>query len=98
LVAAFIALPSSAKAYSWWSGWDSYAECTDYYAKNPPSMEGISRTLDQEVGYLCAGIRAKEAQKRREQEAMFRMIVLSCQASSVTYAQTAACVALVTGQ
>ena len=29
-------LPSSAKGYSWWSGWDSYAECMDYYTKNPP--------------------------------------------------------------
>jgi hypothetical protein len=48
LVAAtvHVSIASSAKAYSWWSGWDSYAECMDYYTKNPPDP----------TGYSCAGV------------------------------------------
>jgi hypothetical protein len=40
LIAALIALPSTAKAWHYsLNGWDfdSYAECMDYHTKNPPT-------------------------------------------------------------
>jgi hypothetical protein len=46
---------------------------------------------------MCAGIKAKQEAKAREKAKEFRIIVLSCQASSVTEEQVAACVALATG-
>jgi hypothetical protein len=87
---AFIALPSTAKAYSWWSGWDSYAECKDYYTKNPPTAGCVwngggaqcypASTAEQ----MCADKKAEENEKRREQEKTYRIIVLSCRADSVS--------------
>jgi hypothetical protein len=41
LLAAIIAAPSTANAWSWWSGWESYAECTDYYTKNPVTVQSF---------------------------------------------------------
>jgi hypothetical protein len=104
LMAAFIALPTSAKAYSWWSGWDSYAECMDYYAKNPPNTDCYAHGADGQCyrAYTaeerCASKKAEEDEKRREQAKMMRTLVLSCRAASVSDAQFAACVALATGR
>jgi hypothetical protein len=92
---------SSAKAYSWWSGWDSYAECTGYYVKNLPSLEGVEVNvinLAQEIERRCRDIKAKEDQKLHEQEETRRLIILGCRAGSVSYDQFAACVVLATGQ
>jgi hypothetical protein len=104
LIAAFIALPSSAKAYSWWSGWDSSAECLDYYTKNPSTAGCIwngagahchpAYTPEQ----MCEAKKAEEDEKRRAQAELNRVLVLSCRAESITYAQFAACVALATGR
>jgi hypothetical protein len=91
LIAAFIALPSTAKAYSWWSGsWDSYGECTDYYTKNPAKKHTPEET--------CRYYKALEDEKLRNQQEINRVIVLSCAAESVTNSQFAACVALATGR
>ena len=104
LIAAFIALPSTAKAYSWWSGWDSSAECKDYYTKNPPTAGCVwngggaqcypAYTPEQ----MCEAKKAEEDEKRRAQAEMNRVLVLSCRAESVTYPQFAARVALATGR
>jgi hypothetical protein len=97
LIAAFIALPSTAKAYSWWSGWDSYAECMDYYTTNPPVPRPphyFHYTKDQ----ICSVIKAEDDEKLRKQEEINRVLVLSCRAESVTDAQFAACVSLAIGR
>jgi hypothetical protein len=89
-IAAFIALPSPAKAWSWFYGWDSYAECMGYYAKNPPGETRSTWTLGGShiehytPEQLCAHIKYEEDEKRRKQEEMTRVIVLSCRAASVT--------------
>ena len=93
LVAAFIALPSTAKAYSWWSGWDSYAECMDYYTKNPP-VPSYPHYYHFTPEQVCSVKKAEEDEKLRKQEEITRIIILSCRAQSVTDAQFAACVAL----
>ena len=101
---AFIALPSTADAWSWWSGWDSYAECRDYYAKNPPT-EGCAWSAngthcfiaEQSLERACANEKTKEDEKLRERQKTYRIIVLSCRADSVSEEQFAACVALATG-
>src|SRR5271168_3881038 len=91
LIAAFIALPSTAKAESWtewfWGGnFKSYSECVEYYTKHPAD------TFWRSPEGICKSIAAAQDDRRREQEKMFRIIVLSCQAESVTEAQVAACV------
>jgi hypothetical protein len=104
LIAAFIVLPSTANAYSRWSGWESYAECIDYYTANPPTAGCISNgfNLICHPAYtseqMCAVKKAEEAAKRREQEETRRLIILGCRAGSVSYDQFAACVALATSQ
>ena len=104
LIATFVALPSSAMAYPWWSGWDSYAECKDYYTKNPATADCYwsGGTTHCHPAYtpeqMCASKKAEEDEKLRQQEEMRRIIVLSCQAEAVTYSQFAACVALATSR
>jgi hypothetical protein len=105
LIATFIALPSTAEAWSWWYGWDSYAECMDYYAKNPPGetyvtygSPGAGHFGHYTPEQLCAEIKYEEYEKLRKQEEITRVLVLSCRAESVTDAQFAACVALATGR
>ena len=109
LIAALIALPSTAEAWHWSlaSGWDfdSYAECMDYYANNPPSetyvtygSPGAGHFVHYTPEQLCAEIKYEEYEKLRKQEEITRVIVLSCRAQSVTDAQFEACVALATGR
>lgn len=93
LLAAFIALPSTAKAWSWWSGWDSYEECTDYYTKNP-SRSGRPYYRLLTPAESCLSVKLDEDQKRRELAKINRVIILGCRANSVTNAQFEACVAL----
>jgi hypothetical protein len=96
---AFIALPSTAKAWSWWSGWDSYAECMDYYMKNPVYHPDRYRASSTELAeQRCADKKAEEDEKRRERQETYRIIVLGCRADSVSEEQFAACVALATGR
>jgi hypothetical protein len=97
-------LPSSAKGYSWWSGWNSYAECMDYYTKNPPipsfpfyehyhqsnTVSIIKRPMLEK--------KAEEDEARRGRQQRLRTIWLSCRASSVSEEQAAACYALATGR
>jgi TPR repeat protein len=97
-------LPSSAKGYSWWSGWDSYAECTDYYTKNPPipSFPFYEHyTPEQYCQYYKeadARKKAEEDKARRERQQRLRTIWLSCRASSASEEQAAACYALATSR
>ena len=110
LIAALIALPSTAEAWHWSlaSGWDfdSYAECMDYYARNPPGETCVTSGFPSPARHcehytseqLCAEIKSEEYEKLRKQEEITRVIVLSCRAESVTDAQFAACVALATGR
>jgi hypothetical protein len=75
----------------------------DYYTKNPPTAGCVfATTMQCHPAYtpqqVCAVKKAAEDDERRKKEEMFRMIVLSCQAGSVTYTQAAACVGLATGQ
>jgi hypothetical protein len=107
LLAAFIALPSTANAWSWWSGWDSYAECVDYYTKNPIRVKDhysdkyvFSLPPEERERYLipdetCRDLRLKEERERQKQAEINRVLILSCRAESVTEAQFEACVALV---
>lgn len=95
LFAAFVALPSTANASSWttwwWGNWNSYWECMEHYKKSDGSW-GYS------PDEICTKVQVAQDDERRKEEETYRMIVLSCQAGSVTYAQAAACVALATGQ
>ncbi len=96
LITTFIALPSTAKAESWsewfWGGnFKSYSECVEYYTKNP------SGTWGRSPEGICKSITAAQDERRREQAEMYRVLVLSCRAESVSDAQFAACVALATG-
>jgi hypothetical protein len=99
LIAASITLPSTAEAWHWSlaDGWDfdSYAECMDYYAANPP-VPNPPHYYHFTADGLCAVKKAEEDEKRRAQAEMNRVIVLSCRATSVSDAQFAACVALMT--
>jgi hypothetical protein len=104
LIAALIALPSTAKAWHYsLNGWDfdSYAECMDYHTKNPPTAGcSINPTICHPAytpQFMCASKKAEEDEKRREQAKTYRIIVLSCRADSVSEEQFAACVALATG-
>lgn len=99
LLAAFIALPSRANAWSFWSGSDSYAECLDYYIKNPddtPMPKPSYRHLTPEQ--TCLSVKLEEDRKRSEQAEVNRVLILGCRAESITEAQFEACVALVTGE
>jgi hypothetical protein len=97
LIAAFIALPSTAKAESWtewfWGGnFKSYSECVDYYTKNNAAAWWHSPED------ICKSLAAAQDEKRREHAEMTRTLVLSCRAASVSDAQFAACVALATAR
>jgi hypothetical protein len=63
-----------------------------HYAKHPGGGWGYS---PEEV---YTKVQAAENDELRKKEEMFRLIVLGCQAASVTYTQAAACVALATGK
>jgi len=94
LLAVFIALPSTANAWSWWSGWDSYKECIDYYTKNPArgSKHYGYRYLAPEES--CLSIKLDEERKQHAQAEINRVLILGCRADSITEAQFEACVAL----
>jgi hypothetical protein len=89
--------PSAANAWSWWSGWESFQECYDYYTTHDPGYAhkvfgGISYKLTRES--VCSGIRYEEYRKSHAMEEIERVIKLGCQADSITQAQYAACMAL----
>ena len=97
LIAAVVALPSTAKAESWtewfWGGnFKSYSQCVEYYIKH--SADTWWRAPED----ICKSIAAAQDETRREQAEMMRTLVLSCRAASVSDAQFAACVALATGR
>jgi hypothetical protein len=69
----------------------------DYYAANPP-VPSYPHYYHFTAQQICAVKKAEEDDKLREQEEITRVILLSCQAGSVTYPQFAACVALATGR
>jgi len=84
LLTISILLPSTAKAWHWslLNGWDfdSYAECMDYYAKNPATsgcsygvMTSCHPAYTSEQ--MCAVKKAEEDDDRRKQEEAFRLIV-----------------------
>jgi hypothetical protein len=95
LIAAVVALPSTAKAESWtewfWGGnFKSYSQCVEYYTKDPVWLQSPED--------ICNRLAAAQDETRREQAEMMRTLVLSCRAASVSDAQFAACVALATGR
>jgi hypothetical protein len=102
-IAAFIALPSTAEAwhYSLLLGWefDSYAECMDYYAANPPGDTWVGGGLGHShkehftSGQLCAHMKDADDEERRNQEQITAIILLNCREHSVTYRELADCVA-----
>jgi hypothetical protein len=81
LIAAFITLPSTAEAWHWSLayGWDfdSYPECMDYYAANPP-VPSPPHYYHFTADSLCAVKKAEEDEERRHQEQITKMIVLTC--------------------
>src|SRR5579872_5033734 len=101
LIAAFIVPPSTAEAWHWSlaKGWDfdSYAECMDYYGKNPPAPSPphyYHFTADD----LCAVKKAEEDEERRRQEEITKMIVVTCREETVTYPQFVDCVVGLQGE
>lgn len=99
LIAAFVVLPSTAKASSswttwWWGNWNSYSECMEYYTKHSRAATGWGYSPEE----VCTNVQAAQDEKRREQAEMNRVLILSCRAASVSYDQFAACVALATGR
>ena len=84
LLAMFIALSSSTQAYSW----NAYSECVRYYIENPPSLEVTGRSLDKEIHALCVGMKAVEAENRRQKQEMMTINTLRCQAQSITAGST----------
>jgi hypothetical protein len=101
LIAASITLPSTAEAWHWSLayGWDfdSYPECMDYYAANPP-VPSPPHHYHFTADGLCAVKKAEEDEERRPQEQITKMIVLTCREHSVTYPQFADCVAGLQGE